>query len=148
MSLAEETRLLQKIPMFANLEESHLKLIAFTSERVQYNAGDVLFNEGDTGDCAYIVISGKIDILIASGNKNIVVATLHANDMLGEIALLCDVPRTATARSSENAEALVLEKELFFNVLKEFPDISIEIMRTLALRIENMNKRFSKIQKN
>src|SRR5277367_1857889 len=66
VSLKEEVGLLQRIPLFANIEASKLKLLAFTSERVAFEAGHVLFNEGDMGDAAYIIMEGDADVLVAS----------------------------------------------------------------------------------
>lgn len=146
MSLVEETALLRAIPMLANLEESRLKLIAFTSDRVCFAADELLFQAGTSGDCAYLIISGGVEILVSDEAGNMfVAANLGKNDLLGEIALLCDIPRTATARAVADTEALVISKETFFHLLREFPDIAIEIMRILAQRLGNMNQRLVEV---
>src|SRR5260370_179643 len=94
MSLKEEVDLLRRIPLFANVEPSKLKLLAFTSERIAFEAGHILFNQGDTGDAAYIVIEGEAEVLVNGPVGRIQVAVLGRNAIVGEIALLSDVPRT------------------------------------------------------
>ena len=66
----------------------------------------------------------------------LVIATLKQNEIVGEIAILCDVPRTATVRAKTELTTLRITKELFFNLTIEFPQIAVEIMRELAHRLE------------
>ena len=65
------------------------------------------------------------------------VAALGRNDFVGEIAILCDVPRTATVRASAKTVTLRITKDLFFRLVAEFPEMSVEIMRELASRLEH-----------
>lgn len=139
MSLNEEVELLRNIPMFANIEPSKLKLLAFTSERMTFGDGDVLFAEGDTGDAAYIIVEGTADVVINSGTGPLTVAQFGRNDLVGEIAILCDVPRTATVKATTRLETMVISKDLFFRLVMEFPQIAVEIMRELARRLEMTN---------
>lgn len=141
MSLLQEVDLLRKIPMFAKIEPAKLKLLAFTSERLSYSDGDVLFRQGEAGDAAFVIISGQAEISIATDEGPLVVARLSDHDFVGEIAILCDVPRTATVTAVTNLEALCISKDLFFRMVKEFPEIAIEVMRELAHRLENTNSR-------
>ena len=136
MSQNEEVELLRNIPLFAKLEPSKLKLLAFTSERITYEADQVLFRQGDVGDAAYIIVDGSAKVLVETGEGEIEVATLRRNDFVGEIAILCDVPRTATVRASGQTVTLRITKDLFFRLVAEFPQMSVEIMRELASRLE------------
>src|SRR5690349_13151690 len=99
MSLAEEVELLRNIPLFAGIETSKLKLLAFTSDRVTFHAGDELFHQDDAGTCAFIIIEGEAEIQIDTPTGQLTVAKVQRNDLVGEIAILCDVPRTATVRA-------------------------------------------------
>ena len=65
------------------------------------------------------------------------VATINAHEIVGEIAILCDVPRTATVRATSELVTLRISKERFFGLLEEFPQMAVEIMRELARRLEN-----------
>ena len=136
MSLQEEVDLLRTIPLFSRIEPSRLKLLAFTAQRLTFAPGDLLCRQGDEGDAAYIIITGDADVLVESESGSVKVATLGPNDLLGENAILCDVPRTATVKAVTKVETLMISKELFFQLVNQFPSISIEIMRELARRVE------------
>ena len=140
MSLAEEVALLRKIPLFSNVEESKLKLLAFTSERMVFNPGDVLFNQDQMGDAAYIIMEGRADVIVNTPNGPLTVAQVGKNDFVGEIAILCDVPRTATVKASSELVTLCISKELFFRLVTEFPQMAVEIMRVLAQRLEKTTR--------
>jgi CRP-like cAMP-binding protein len=139
MSLNEEVELLRKIPLFAKIEPSKLKLLAFTSERLTYQDGQRLFQQGDIGDAAYIIVDGAASVRIDTDGGEIQVAELGKGDVVGEIAILCDVPRTASVEATSKLITLRITKELFFRLVSEFPQISIEIMRELAARLERTN---------
>ena len=134
MSLNEEVELLRHIPMFANIEPSKLKLLAFTSERLTFRAGQDLCTQGDTGDAAFIIIEGSADVLLN---------TPAGVTSVGEIAILCDVPRTATVRALEDVVALRISKELFFRLVREFPNMAVEIMRELAASLARTTSQLS-----
>jgi len=136
MSLQQDVDLLRNIPLFAKIEPSKLKLLAFTAERLTFSQGDVLCRQGDEGDSAYIIIDGEADVLVNTDNGEVTVATLKTNDFLGETAILCDVPRTATVQAKTDLETLMISKDLFFQLVCQFPSMSIEIMRELARRVE------------
>ena len=139
MSLNEEVELLRNIPMFANIEPSKLKLLAFTSERMAFKDGDVLFRQGEQGDSAYVIIGGEADVIVDTPKGPLTVAKLKRNDIVGEIAILCDVPRTATVRAKNRLVALRIGKEPFMRMVREFPNMAISIMRELAHRLELTN---------
>ena len=135
MSLHEEVEALRNIPLFAKIDASKLKLLAFTSERVSYDPGQDLFKQGDPGDAAYIILDGEADIIVNTPDGELVVASMKKNDFVGDIAILCDVPRTATVRATKPLSTLVITKDLFFQLVTEFPDMSVAIMRELAQRL-------------
>jgi CRP-like cAMP-binding protein len=143
MQLKDEVELLRRVPLFAGVAPSRLKLLAFTSDRVSYRAGDILFKQGDPGDAAYVVLSGTADILVNTGADEIKIATLESNSIVGEIAILCDVARTATVKASEPLETLRIKKDQFIRLLAEFPEMAVEIMRVLADRLSRTTAELS-----
>lgn len=140
MSLVEEVALLRKIPLFAKLDPAKLKLLAFTSERLTFPAGQGLFNQGDPGDAAYIIIDGEADVKVTSAKGPVTVAHLGRNSFIGEIAILCDVPRTASVIATSDLVTLRIAKDTFLRMVNEFPDMAIEIMRELARRLDKTNE--------
>ncbi|MGB3179427.1 MAG: cyclic nucleotide-binding domain-containing protein [Albidovulum sp.] len=135
MLLNDEVRMLRLVPLFSRLEPAKLKLLAFTSDRVTYDAGEILFRQGETGDAAYVILTGTANILVNSPNGPIKVAELQQNSIVGEIAILCDDARTATVEAATPIDALRIKKEQFIKLMTDFPEITIEIMRVLAERL-------------
>lgn len=138
MNLDDEVNCLRSIPLFANIESPKLKLLAFASDRLIYQPGDILCEQGEQGNEAFIILKGEADILIRpeDGGAPLSVATLGAGEIVGEIAILCDKPRTATIRAHSELTVLSLSKDLFYRTVMEFPQVAVDIMRTLALRLE------------
>jgi len=140
MNLNEEVELLKGVPILAKIEPAKLKLLAFTSERVRFPAGQVLCRQGEIGRAAFIIIDGEADVIVDAETGPLTVASVGRNDFVGEIAILCDVPRTATVQARTDVTALVIAKDQFFRMITEFPQMAIEIMRVLALRLERTTK--------
>ena len=136
MSLQEEVDLLRRIPLFANIDSTKLKLLAFTSERVTFAPGEALFHEGEGGDSAYVIISGTADVSVTTPTGPLSVATIDAHELVGEIAILCGVPRMATVTAISELTTLRITQDLFYRLIEEFPDMAVEIMRELARRLE------------
>ncbi len=137
MSIDKEVEILRQIPLFANIDPAKLKLMAFASERLTFQGGQTLFCQGDPADEAYIIVEGTADILVDTPSGPITVATLAKNDIVGEIAILCDVPRTATVTAMSELVTLKITKDLFFRMVTDFPEMGVEIMRVLAHRLEH-----------
>jgi CRP-like cAMP-binding protein len=148
MQLRDEVELLRRVPLFSGVAPAKLKLLAFTSDRVSFDSGQVLFKQGDPGDAAYVVLAGSADVLVSSQSGEIKVATLEPNSIVGEIAILCDVARTATVRANEPLETLRIRKDHFLKLLAEFPEMAVEIMRVLADRLSHTTAELSEARSN
>lgn len=139
MSLQEEVELLRRIPLFAKVEPPKLKLLAFASERVTFEAGQELFHQGDMPDAAYIVIDGTADVILDTQRGRVTVAHIGRNELVGEIGIICDVPRTATVQANSRLVTLKVSKDLLLRMIIDFPTMALEIMRVLAHRLEHTN---------
>jgi CRP-like cAMP-binding protein len=135
MMLKDEAELLRRVPLFSQVAPAKLKLLAFASDRVKYAPGQEVFHQGDPGDAAYVVLTGDADILIDTPAGEQKVAAVEPNAIVGEIAILCDVARTATVKAASPLEVLRIRKEHFVELLSENPGMALEIMRVLADRL-------------
>ena len=139
MSLNKEVEVLRDVPLFSKIDHTQLKLLAFTSENLIYQDGQFLFREGEKGYAAYILLKGKVAVFIETEKGPVEVARLKRGDVVGEISILCDVPRTASVKTVESVQTLKVTKDTFIQLLTEFPAIAIEIMRELASRLNKTN---------
>lgn len=146
MSLDQEVDILRRIPLFSNIDPAKLKLMAFASERVTYKPDQILFKQGESGDAAFIVLKGTADVLINTESGPLRVASLSENEIVGEIAILCDIPRTATVQASTELTTLKITGDLFFRMLMDFPEMGVEVMRVLAHRLEQTTAQLREAQ--
>ncbi len=141
MNLNDEVEILKGVPIFSKIEPAKLKLLAFTGERLNFGAGQELCHQGEPGDAMYVILSGVADVLLETPGGQIPVAELKKNGFVGEIAILCDVPRTATVKAREPLSTLRISKDMFYRLVAEFPQMAIEMMRELAHRVEDTNQK-------
>ncbi len=139
--LAEEVQLLRGLPLLSGLDRSTLKLIAFTSERLTFEAGEEMFHQGDEGDAAYIVMDGEAEIWIDTDDGEEMLRPVKPNELIGEIALLAEVPRSATVKITRRLTALELSKSQLINLIEQDRQIAVEMMRVLAFRLDDTTKR-------
>jgi CRP-like cAMP-binding protein len=137
--LLQEYELLRRMPLFSEIEPARLKLLAFMSERVGFDPGKNLCRQGDPADAAYLIIEGEADIILEGPAGPITVATLGANEIVGETGILCDAPRNATVRAKDRLVALRIARDPFMRMVREFPSMAVSIMRELAHRLELTN---------
>jgi CRP/FNR family cyclic AMP-dependent transcriptional regulator len=137
MTLEQEVELVRQIPIFSKIDPAMQKLLCFSSERLTYDPGQVMFHVGDAADAAYVVIDGIAEMTIPTPTGHIVVNTLGRNAVIGEIAIFGSVPRTATATAKTRLETLRIAKDMLVEVIRKNPDAAIEMIRILAERLAN-----------
>ncbi len=105
-----------------------------------FPAGTVLFNEGDSGQEMYIIQSGLVQITRKVGTKETVLADLPAGEFFGEMAIINDKPRSATATAVEDSMMLVLDSMTFEAMIRGSSEIAVRIIKRLAGRLEQANR--------
>ena len=135
MDLNEEAFVLRNIPMFSSLDSSKLKLLAFASDEMTFEAGEELFRSGDAADCAYVVLDGEVDIVIDLTSDNQVSLVRGKNELIGEMGIISNAPRSATVRARTTVKALRISAELFIKLLRENADLALSVMRQLSHKL-------------
>lgn len=143
--LNEIVSMLMAIPLFEGIDRTKLKLLAFTSERVHFEQDQVVFHQGDTGEHAYVVIEGEVDVVLESAGGSKVVATLGRNELFGEMALLGKMPRTTTIRARTPLILLSVSQDVFMPLVEENSEIAIAMMRVLAGRLASTLRDYGKV---
>jgi len=134
--------LLKQSPIFSMVMTDDLRVVAQAMEKQQYFAGDCIFEIGDQGDHLYIIVSGKVGISLDSKSSDkSYIATLSPGDCFGEMNLLDDLPRSATAEVIEDTTLLSLEKTRLRGLIQSYPDMSIGMLRSLSLRLRDANQK-------
>lgn len=128
---------LARVELFENLDKKELRLLAKTCTERQFPAGAVLMQEGEAGAGLFILIEGKVHITQSAGQGQPPrdLATLGAGEVVGEMALLDDLPRSATVTAIDPSRCLLVPVWDFRATLRESPDIAIKLLTQLSKRL-------------
>jgi signal transduction histidine kinase len=126
---------LRSVDLFAELSDSDLRSLSQNISELHLAAGEDLFVEGDPGDRAYIIREGKLEILTASGGREVLIAVRHVGELIGEVALLQEAPRSATVRAHVDSMLLAIEKEHFDALVDRSPSALKGMLRTILARL-------------
>ena len=136
--------MLANVPLFAGFGPAEFKRLARDLYPRRHRAGDVILKEGEEAAGFYIVSSGQVEVVKnLGGPKETVLATLRQGDFFGETALLDGYPRTASIRAVDDVECLAMTRWDFLAELKSNPDMSVQILRTLARRLRQTDARLT-----
>ena len=107
----------------------------------EFDEGEIIIREGDLGDCAYILESGKAKVLkkLPNGDQQ-VVGVLAANAIFGELGLIDRLPRSATVKALENCKVSILTQRTFNTLAKSCPKALMPILKVLTTRLRNTLK--------
>ena len=128
VAAAERLKILKKIAIFSHLQHLELMKVLGTAQMAKVNQGDNLITEGEVGDVMYVVVKGEVDIIKGED----VLTTLPAGVHLGEMALVDNAPRSATARARTDLDILLIRRDEFFNIVRAEPVIATKLLWSLV----------------
>lgn len=146
MKFEAEVSALQRTPMFQGVDASRLRLLAFMGEDRTFRDGEFVVRQGEASDSAYLILDGAAEVVVEFGGAASVVATLGPSEVFGEIAMLCETPRSASVRASGEMRTLMFEREGMLRLLREFPEMAIEMSRSLAQRLERTTMELARLR--
>jgi len=137
---------LKSVPFFSNLSKDDAAALANRLIIRRFGNDQIIFHLGDPAGLLYIITEGKIKISHSSADgQEAVLAILGAGDFFGELALLDDSPRSATAEAIDSTETLTLHRDDFLSFLDSNPAFARHVVNILARRIRHLNKQISDI---
>lgn len=132
--------LLQSIPLFKGLSSEDLDFLAYAVTIHSFRAKELIFNQGDMGDTMYIVVKGCVNISVVDRDlQSISLKDLVRGEYFGELALIDDKPRSATAIAATDTELLELTREMLSNYIHAEPRVAMTILSTMASRLRETN---------
>ncbi len=135
--MADNTEFLKRVPMFEDLDKRSLEAIANAAVEQKYDARQEIMRQGDVGVGAFIIRSGKVEVVQDKDGQPHRLATLGPGEMFGEMALLDEFPRSASVRALEPTTLLGLQRWHFRGILESHPQIALAILPVLTRRLRN-----------
>jgi nitrite reductase/ring-hydroxylating ferredoxin subunit len=135
-------RVLAAVPLFSGLDAASIgSLVAFTFRRT-FQAGEVIVEEGSTGNGLYVVLSGQVEVVKGLGGRRPQqAAILSAGEPFGEMALLGDWKRSASIRALEPSVCLGMDRWVFLAHLQREPQLAVRLLQVLARRLAETNEK-------
>ena len=133
--LLERTLLLRDVPLFGDLSPDDLIQIARIAQERWYPDGAPLFHEGEKGDELMVIATGEVRVSKQVDGQDQLLAIRHTGEVIGEMAIIESMPRSATVCAVGDTRTLVIRSEMFKAMLRERPEVSLAVMRVLSRRL-------------
>ncbi|MGA2044544.1 MAG: cyclic nucleotide-binding domain-containing protein [Roseiarcus sp.] len=145
MALADDIDRLSQTRPFSLLPREALQLIAFAAEKRTLAANELLFEEGEAGDCGYFILSGSI-VMAARANAGERTRVAREGALIGENAMIAETQRPASARAREKSIVLRISQPVFRRVLGEFPKHAARIRSDLQARTRKLARELEELR--
>ena len=109
----------------------------------EYREGEVIFRQGDAGDCMFVIQKGEVEALAESDGREFRLRTMGPNEFFGEMALFEKELRTATIRATKPTHVLTIDKKNFLGGIHEDPSLAYRIVETMSHRIRDLTDRLA-----
>ena len=145
-STSVSTTVLKSMPMFATFSQEQLQALMAMISRRSAPRGAAIMHEGDPTDSLYIVISGRLKVMMGEADgKETILSIIGPGEFFGEMGLIDDNPRSASVIAIEPAELLALTKRAFRKCLVENSDLAMAVMRVLVKRLREADRKIGSL---
>ncbi|MDH5613297.1 MAG: cyclic nucleotide-binding domain-containing protein [Gammaproteobacteria bacterium] len=141
--LFDKVLLLKKSDIFNEINTEDLRFVADALEEEQYFSGDRIFEKNDRGEYMYLIIEGQVGIALEK-NLDEFVATLSSGECFGEMNLLDDLPRSASAVVMKDVRLLKLSRARLRGLIMSYPELGMGMLKSLSLRLRETTRLVSK----
>ena len=112
----------------------------------EYKTGEVIFRQGDTGNCMFVIQDGEVEAIAEANGKEYLLRTMGPNDFFGEMALFEKETRTATVRATQPTRLLSIDKKNFLGGIHEDPSLAFRVVKTMSHRIRDLTDRLARYE--
>lgn len=141
--MASPPELLARVPLFEELTPDEIARIAEATHMRTFVEGEHLFEIGEPGRSLYVLTAGTVQVLHPNRAESFQLARVGPGEFIGEMALLDDSPRSATARAICEVEALVLDKADFHGLVRAHPDVGLHLLSVMSRRMRRADEQIS-----
>lgn len=144
MSLDEDIKFFSRVELFQEFSLEQLRLLAFGAERKLYRDGEIVFHQGDLSNGGYVLLSGKIDLILKDDKK--IIESLGENALIGELALISSNRRSATAIAKGQVYLIFISRDLFRRMLSEYPELATLLQARIQKNVQSMLIKMTDVQ--
>lgn len=135
-------------PVLTGINPAALSLLAAEGRVHEFKLGDLIVQEGDSGNSLFILVEGAVEIIKNYNTPNaVLLATLHSRTFFGEMCVIDPVPRAATARALGNVTALEIKASTLYHLFQKLPDqyaiVLLNLARDMARRLRQLDEAFA-----
>jgi HEAT repeat protein len=138
LSMMETILFLRHVPLFADLSPADLKQVAAIASESLFPDGETIARQGDPGDEMYIIVSGEVSVISATGMEFV---RRKPGEYVGEMAIISREPRSASMVAVGDVRTLGINQKQFEGILRERPETSLAVMRVLCARLRELSPR-------
>jgi len=135
VNMSEIEECISRSQLFFSLEHDIIKSIASVCTTERYHSNDIIFNEGDPGDCFYVISEGHVHIIRKEDSQELVLAIIDPNEGFGELALLINQPRTATAKAADEVTLIKLKRRDLEDLIRQYPQLLVQLNKLMNERV-------------
>jgi CRP-like cAMP-binding protein len=146
MSMLSNLELLRRVPLFSALTPTQSASIADAIIKKRFKRSEIIVEQGKKSDALYIILTGRARVMSSdSRGREVILATLHPGDYIGEMSLIDDEPHSATVRTEVQTDVLTLGRDAFSRCLPENSSMSYNIMRGLVGRLRHADRKIESL---
>lgn len=147
ISVPDKILHLRRIHIFERLSITELAAVASVTDEAVFQPGEIVIKEGEPGETMYLIIEGEVSVNKSrEQGHEIELDRIGAGDYFGEMALFEDIPRSATIRTQKESRVLVLHKREFAEIVREYPQIALQICRVLGARLRTLHEKVKRYE--
>jgi len=136
-ALLEKIIVLKRSTLFGGVATSELRSVAAVSDELSYRHGERIVSENEIGDALYLIVNGSVRIVKSSDERQIELAVLGEGESFGEMSAIDEEVRSATVIANRDCDVLRISKDDLHEVLRESPQIAIELLRIFVKRLRS-----------
>jgi uncharacterized membrane protein len=137
---------LEQVPMFRLLPPEELALLEEAATRQLFEGGETVFRQGDRAEALYVVEKGAVDVIVNPGPDELVLATLTAGSLFGELAIFDEQPRNATARAAEMTTLVAIPGNAVLSLIGHSPVAARRFLAAVAERLRGADDLLARVQ--
>jgi serine phosphatase RsbU (regulator of sigma subunit)/anti-sigma regulatory factor (Ser/Thr protein kinase) len=132
---------LRSLPLFQVVPEAILAELAPRLAECRLAAGEILFHQGDPGNECFVILSGAVEVITFVNGTELRLEVFHAGQIIGEMSLIDQSPRSATVRAIEPSRLVALNEAVFATLIGSSPALAMTMLRSIVSRVRNTNQR-------